>query len=153
EIDLKEKTPPAKPQAFLATKEKSAAPQVTRLHPGAGPRGRPLRLAIEGKNLDGIHVVTANAPGFSGTILPDGRTPTSLRAEISSPASTPAGIYPLTLQGPGGNSPALPFTVDLFSATSEQEPNDSPGRGQRIVLPTTLIGSIAKAGDVDFFQF
>jgi WD40 repeat protein len=40
-----------------------------------------------------------------------------------------------------------------FDQVKEQEPNDSPGTGQRIVLPVAVGGSLNKAGDVDFYRF
>src|SRR5439155_8861589 len=45
------------------------------------------------------------------------------------------------------------FIVDLFSAVAEKEPNDSPRTGQNISLPAAIVGSIGKAGEVDFFRF
>jgi hypothetical protein len=40
-----------------------------------------------------------------------------------------------------------------FDAVKEQEPNDSPGTGQKIALPAAVEGALNKAGDVDFYRF
>jgi hypothetical protein len=37
--------------------------------------------------------------------------------------------------------------------TEEQEPNDSPGTGQLVKLPVTIVGSLQRTGDVDWFRF
>jgi WD40 repeat protein len=36
---------------------------------------------------------------------------------------------------------------------SEKEPNDSPRTGQAVRLPATLLGTIGRAGDVDYYRF
>jgi hypothetical protein len=47
----------------------------------------------------------------------------------------------------------LPPTGPSFPHVAEIEPNDSPGTGQRISLPATVVGSLGKAGDIDFYRF
>jgi WD40 repeat protein len=47
----------------------------------------------------------------------------------------------------------LPLKGPAFPVVSEIEPNDSPGTGQTIHLPATVLGSLGKAGDVDFYRF
>ncbi len=154
ESGLKEKKVAVpKTQAQPAGQGKMPAPQATKIRPDWGQRGRPIRVTIEGKNLEKAATLAANAPGFTAAILSDGQSPTSLKAQITFPPLTPAGVYQLTLHGPAGTAAPIPFKVDLFSAQAEQEPNDSPGRGQRVSLPVTIAGAIDKAGDVDYFQF
>lgn len=139
-------------QALLAKNDKLPTPQVTSKSPDSGQRGRTIRLVLHGKNLDAISAIAAAHPGFKGVLLPGDRSATTLSAELFFPATTPAGVYPLTLRGPA-QSISIPFTVDLFPSSAEQEPNDSPGRGQKIALPATIIGSVGKAGDADYFRF
>src|SRR5439155_7077617 len=40
-----------------------------------------------------------------------------------------------------------------FPAVSEAASHDAPRLGQRIALPATVVGSINRAGDVDFYRF
>jgi hypothetical protein len=47
----------------------------------------------------------------------------------------------------------MPFTLDLFARVTESEPNDSPTRGQKITRPASIIGTISKPGDVDYYSF
>jgi hypothetical protein len=49
--------------------------------------------------------------------------------------------------------PLKPGKKDRFPTVQEVEPNDSPGTGQLVTLPATLVGAVGKAGDVDFFRF
>jgi hypothetical protein len=46
-----------------------------------------------------------------------------------------------------------PGTADRFGVLREAEPNDSPRTGQKVTLPVTIVGSLGKAGDVDYFRF
>jgi hypothetical protein len=40
-----------------------------------------------------------------------------------------------------------------FPTIKEVEPNDSPRTGQKVALPVTVLGSMGRAGDVDYFRF
>ena len=132
---------------------KPKPPQLTKLTPIAGQRGRAVRLVLEGKHVDQATELTANRPGVIAEILPAGKTPTRVEADVTFPAQTPAGVYQLTLKGPAGSSASLPFAVDLFPAVPEKEPNDFPVTGQVVSLPVTLTGTLSRAGDVDFYRF
>jgi len=134
-------------------KPKPTPPQAKKVTPDFGRRGLPLHLVFTGAHLDHVDSVTANHPGVGAKILAEGKGPTSVHVEVSFPPSTPAGVYQLTLNNAGGKSALLPFIVDPFPLTQEQEPNDSPGRSQAVTLPATVAGTIAKAGDVDFLRF
>jgi WD40 repeat protein len=133
---------PAKPQP----------PKLNKLTPDSGQRGKAVRVLLEGQNLDGVEVLSASKEARIA-IVPEGRTRTTLAIDLTLPPDTPAGNYPLSVKGPGGQSSALPFFVDLFPMVVEQEPNDAPTSGQKIALPASIAGSLNKAGDVDFFRF
>jgi hypothetical protein len=47
----------------------------------------------------------------------------------------------------------LSFKADPFPMVQEQEPNNSPGTGQKITLPVTIAGTLDRAGDVDYYRF
>ncbi len=48
---------------------------------------------------------------------------------------------------------AEPLPAKLFPLVTEVEPNDSPGTGQKITLPATVVGRLGKTGDIDFYRF
>jgi hypothetical protein len=132
---------------------KPKPPQLNKITPAFGPRGQTLRVVFEGKNLDSVTELIATQPGVSAKFVNDGRTPSSVPVDVTFPATAPAGVSQLSLKSPLGQTVALPFTVDLFPAVLEQEPNNSPTTGQKVNLPVTLVGSIGQAGDVDCFRF
>src|SRR5207245_1593196 len=61
--------------------------------------------------------------------------------------------YAVAVKGSAGPSSQAPFVVDLFPATAEKEPNNSLGTAQPISLPTTIIGALDQAGEIDYFRF
>jgi WD40 repeat protein len=132
---------------------KPKPPQAKKLTPDSGTRGKAVRVTVTGANLDAVSEGTINHPGATVRLLPEGRTASTLQAELTFPPTTPAGVYQLTLKSPAGPGAPLPFTVDLFDPVAETEPNDSPGTGQNITLPATVVGSLNRTGDVDFFRF
>jgi hypothetical protein len=46
-----------------------------------------------------------------------------------------------------------PAPADPFAKVDEAEPNDSPTTAQKVTLPASIHGSIARAGDVDYYRF
>jgi WD40 repeat protein len=132
---------------------KPTPPQAKKLVPASGVRGQAVRLTVEGAGLDAVSEASVNHSGATVRLLAEDRTASAVRAEVTFPATTPAGVYQLTLKNAAGQSAALPFTVDLFAPVTEQEPNNSPGTGQKLALPASVVGSIDRTGDVDFFRF
>ncbi len=55
-------------------------------------------------------------------------------------------------RSPQERAPRLP-QKDPLAEVKEKEPNDSPGTGQKISLPATVVGTLDRAGDVDFYRF
>jgi WD40 repeat protein len=132
---------------------KPKAPEASKVAPAAGQRGQAIRLTFEGKHLDSVTELVAAHPGVTSRLLADGRSAGTLQVEVTFPATTPAGIYPLRLKGPLGETKPLSFIVDPFAQAAEKEPNNSPGTGQSVTLPATVVGTIDRAGDVDFYRF
>jgi WD40 repeat protein len=132
---------------------KPMPPVAAKVSPDWGRRGQSVRIRFEGKHLDGVMALTASGPGVTARLVPEGRSPTALQAEVIFPAATPPGVYQLRLKSPAGESKPLSFTVDPFMLVREQEPNNSPGTGQKIGLPATVAGVLDRAGDTDYFRF
>jgi WD40 repeat protein len=132
---------------------KPMPPVVSKVSPTWGQRGQAVRLHFEGNHLDEATELIASQAGVLTRLLPEGRGPTTLQAEVTFPAITPPGAYQLRLKGPAGESKPLSFTVDSFPRLSEQEPNNSPDAGQKLTLPATVVGTIDRAGDIDCYRF
>jgi mono/diheme cytochrome c family protein len=132
---------------------KPKPPVLSRLTPSSGRVGVPVRLTFTGKHLDQALEVTATGTGVQAKLVTDSATPNSVQADVTFPADSPAGVYKLGLKSALGQTVQLPFTVDLFTPVQEVEPNDSPRTGQKVALPVSVVGSIGKPGDVDYYRF
>jgi hypothetical protein len=136
----------------LAEPLRPAPPQPNKITPAAGQRGKEIRAAVEGKDLEDVTEAVVSHPGVSVKVLAEGKTPTSLQLAIKFDQATPAGKYAITLNSPGGQA-AVNFIVDPFAEVPEKEPNNSPGTGQVIKLPASVVGSLQQTGDVDWYRF
>ncbi|MBY0524100.1 MAG: hypothetical protein K2R98_11915 [Gemmataceae bacterium] len=132
---------------------KPKPPQLNKLTPNSCRTGQTVRVTFEGKELDGNLELVAPVPGATAKFLAEGRTATSVQADVTFPATTPAGNYSLALKTAGGQTSAVAFIVDRFAPVPEQEPNESPSTGQKIDLPVSIAGTLGRAGDVDYFRF
>jgi WD40 repeat protein len=131
---------------------KPKVPILTKLTPSAGQRGQSLSVALEGKYLSGAEIIVS-APDTKAVVR-EGSKPDSLNLTLAFPATTPAGVYQVHVKTAAGQSKPLPFTVDPFAAVPESAASkDSPLTGQKISLPASVVGSIGRAGEVDFYRF
>jgi hypothetical protein len=103
-------------------------PFVTSLFPLGGRAGAPPAIKVKGWNL-GEAALTA--PGTN---------------------AEPA-VYRLTSSRQGFVSNPLPFALDTLPETSDQEPNNTPARAQKVKLPTIINGRMDRPGDADVFKF
>jgi hypothetical protein len=132
---------------------KPKPPEARRVEPAFAQRGMTARLRFEGKHLDGVTGATVSVPGAKLRVVPETQSETSVEVEAVFPASASPGMTTLTLTGPAGASGGVPFALDRFAATLEQEPNDAPSSGQRVTLSTAIHGHLERAGAVDYYRF
>ena len=135
-----------------------AKPEFLALTPRGIERGRSVRLELKGKNLIDIQSVEAGHPSIvASTVVPTGDSPSvageNVVIEVTAAADTPRGKYEVTVVTPGGKSGKLPIFVDDLAQGSEQEPNDRADQATIIGLPSTVWGTIATAGDADYYRF
>jgi hypothetical protein len=128
---------------------KPKPPELKKLTPTSGVRGKTVRVAFEGANLGNVTEIT----GVPAKLVAEGRTPTRIEADVTFPADAAPGVVNLGLKSPAGASANLPFTVDRYPAVAETGAKDSPRIGMKVALPATLVGVIHKAGDADYFRF
>src|SRR5207248_5207018 len=98
---------------------KPKPPQLTKVSPPAGQRGQSIRVTFEGKYLDTASEVLSNPPQVSAKLVAEGKSPSSIQADITLPADLPAGAVKLRIKTPAGQSAELPFIVDLFPTVAE----------------------------------
>jgi hypothetical protein len=139
--------------------EKPKPPKIAKITPNSSPRGRTTRVTFEAQHLEGAVALISSNPNIVGKPiaqkpLTTGAAPTkSIEFDLTLSKDLNAGAYELRLKNAAGEGNSLPFIVDLFAAVDEKEPNDSPRTGQKISLPAAVVGSIGKAGEMDFFRF
>ncbi|HZU34961.1 MAG TPA: c-type cytochrome domain-containing protein, partial [Gemmataceae bacterium] len=132
---------------------KPRPPRLVSIAPAALERGKKVSITLTGNHLEHVTKVVTNYPGVVIHVNTATQDPHRLQADLTFPASTLAGVYKLHVRSPAGQSADLALTVDAFSATLEQEPNDSATTAQSISLPTTVVGKLGRAGDVDYYRF
>src|SRR5439155_14984324 len=122
---------------------------IKTITPNAGPRDSLLIVTVEGGGLDRVTEATLPQLELTADILE--KAPNRLSLRLLVPPTTTAGRYLLSLKG--DEVASTNFIVDAFPAISEKEGNNSPGTGQIVSLPATVIGALDRAGDVDFYRF
>ncbi len=142
---------PNVPAVTTSAQKPLPKPEVKKVTPTEGRRGQTLRVTFEGNHLDAVSGLVFQVPGAEGKIAE--KSPAKLVAEIVFPPKTPASVEKIQLKNEAGLSAPVSFTVDPFPVVTVREGNNSPGQGQPITLPATLVGKLEKAGDVDFFRF
>ncbi|NOX55036.1 MAG: hypothetical protein GXP27_11495, partial [Planctomycetes bacterium] len=102
-------------------------PFVTSLFPLGGHVGDPIRVKVEGWNLDDPQI-----------LLPQ---------DTSQP-----GIHWIAVRSRGVVSNFWPFAVDTLPEIADQEPNNDPSGAQSVSLPTIVNGKIDQPDDWDVFR-
>jgi WD40 repeat protein len=129
-----------------------AAPKIERLAPNGGPRGAKVAVAVFGSNLEGVTAVTASAPDVRVRLERTENRHNALAVELDIGDRAPIGAVQLTFASPAGNV-TVPFAVDHFAAVAESGATDSARTATEVKLNSTLVGSIDRAGDVDYYRF
>ena len=131
--------------------EKPKPPTVGKLTPNFGPRGQTVRVSAEGQFLDGDLSVTASVAGV--TVKPAAGSATQRELEVAIGRDVPVGPVTLTFKTPAGASAPITFVVDRYPVSSDAAAIDSARRGRLIQLPTTVAGTLDRAGQADYFRF
>jgi hypothetical protein len=133
--------------------EKPKPPVLGSITPAAGTRGNTYRLQFQGQHLDEVSQIVSSNPAIKVELLPDSRGPQTVAAQVTIPADAAPGPVAFTLVSPAGKSGPHNFIVDRFAAVPESGSNASPRTGTPVQLPATLVGTIDRAGDMDYFRF
>lgn len=159
------------------TGNRTTPPTINSVAPLGVARGATLEMNVDGLNLAKTSAVYFSEPGIKARILrikelpdlPDIRlgsngTPSTvdlgplpprnqvtLELEVSPDAAV--GPVSMRLQTPLGTSPSARFEIEPYYGESpDKEPNDTPEDAFETYLPTILVGTISKPGDVDFYK-
>ena len=132
---------------------KPKPPTIASVTPDHAPRGRTVRVRIDGERLDTATGVHSSVKEVKVSIVATSRSRTRLEADVTVPADTPPGPVQLTLSSEGGDSNGVRFWADRFPAVREQGQTDSARQAMKVKLPASVVGSLDRAGDGDFFRF
>ena len=159
------------------TGNRTTPPIINSVAPLGMARGATVEVNVEGLNLAGASAVYFSEPGIQARIvrikelpdLPDIRlgsngTPSTVdlgplpprnqvTLELDISPDAPVGPVSLRLQTPLGTSPSARILVEpYFGESPDREPNDTPEEGFESYLPTILVGTISRPGDLDHYK-
>jgi len=126
---------------------------IASVTPDHAPRDKTVRVQIDGDQLDGVTGVRATPDNVKVTLVAAPRSRTRLEADLTIPSDVAPGPVELVLSSQGIDSKPVRFWADRFPAVREQGQTDSARKGMSIKLPATVVGSLDRAGDGDFFRF
>ncbi len=159
------------------TGNRTTPPTINSVSPLGVARGATVEMNVEGLNLAKTSAVYFSEPGIKARILhikelpdlPDirlgsagtvstvdlgplpPRNQVTLELEISPEVAI--GTVAMRLQTPLGTTPVARFAVEPYYGESpDREPNDTPDEAVETYLPTILVGTISKPGDVDYYK-
>jgi DNA-binding beta-propeller fold protein YncE len=135
----------------IPVKPKPAA--VAAIAPDHVARGQTLRVRFDGDRLDTVTAIRASVKGVEVAIRTEGRSRSRLEADMTVPVDAPVGPMQLVLASVGGDSNAVRFWIDRFPAIRERGMTDSARNAMPVKLPATVVGTLDRAGDIDFFRF
>src|SRR5262245_2251208 len=149
-------------------------PTVTSVAPAGVQRGTTFALTIEGANLANASAIQFSHPGIVGEItnvieLPyqpvvraKGATAAPIEdlfalhrllVKVHIDETIPAGRYNFRIKTPLGSTNTGSFYVGSLIEIPEAEPNNTPAEAHKIFYPSTVVGTIARSGDDDVFEF
>jgi WD40 repeat protein len=149
--------PLAVADAKPAPKPEPAA--LASISPRGIQRGKIVRVTFDGKNLSQATEVAFSGPtagGVTAKLVQDDETPKNpnrARADVTVAADAAPSVVRVSVKTPFGNTAELPLAIAPFPETAESGGNESQSTAQKITLPATLIGSVDRAGDTDYYRF
>jgi hypothetical protein len=149
-------------------------PMLTHVFPAGVQRGTTTEVTVHGRqNFAGVYKVLFEGEGLSAEVVPPkpedkkppdkkpdetkkGKTKPSVDSvtlKVTAAPDAPVGVRELRVATPRGVSSTGLIIVGDEPEVQEVEPNDSPEKAQRVMLPVTINGRIQAAEDVDQYRF
>jgi hypothetical protein len=153
----------------------TAPPTLQKVSPTGAQRGTRVTVTVEGTSIGGATRFIFSEPGFATTItavkevpieqpvmakgvvrtdapIEDRAKKYEITADVTIAPSVPHAVHAFRVETPLGVSNLLRFAVSSLVEIAEREPNGS-GAAQKVTLPSTLVGMLGSAGDVDTYEF
>lgn len=126
-------------------------PRIASYSPSFLPRGKTTQVQITGR---GLNLATALVgTGVSANIIKQQSTPIKLLADVTVAKNAPLGQLDLKLQSAIGESKPITVTIERFPALEVNGSIDSFSSGMKVTLDSTVTGTLARAGAIDFLRF
>ena len=129
---------------------KPKPPGLSKLTPNFGPRGQTTKIVLDGSNLGDDLSVSAGTPDVAVKLGTGNATKREL--EITVGKNVVPGPVSLTFKTAAGMA-SINFIVDRHPAVTDAASIDSARKGRTVSLPTTLAGTLDRAGQADYFRF
>ena len=153
----------------------TAPPTLQKVSPTGAQRGTRVAMTVEGTNIGGATRFIFSEPGFSTTITSVKEVPVEkpamakgvvrtdapiedrakkyeITADVTIAPNVPHAVHAFRVETPLGVSNLLRFAVSSLVEIAEREPNQTAA-AQKVTLPSTLVGALGTAGDVDAYEF
>jgi hypothetical protein len=130
---------------------KPKPPVLNRITPNAGTRGEAVRLVLDGSDLESVTQVILTLPSGPRELAAK-KADDGPGIVVSIPKDVPAGNHSIKARTPAGESASIPFIVDLFAPKSVGPGATVPNTTYLLDPPGTLVGSLARAGEVHYFR-
>jgi len=137
---------------------KATEPKITSIEPNSFRRGQSIDAVVTGTDLDEL-VEFKQSDSLNREIKVQllnakSDTPTSRSIRVTLDRDQlligPAELKPIAVRGP---LPPVRVWFDRFAPIPEVGSTDSPSSAMTIELPRTVVGTLDRSGDVDYFRF
>jgi hypothetical protein len=154
----------------LRADEPIIPPSLSKIWPVGMERGTTATFTLDGRNLSGAKAVIFDAPGITAKIsqitdLPEEAASKkfstaaavplakkqSALIEITVAKDVPPDVYRFRVQTPLGTSNMVPLAIGSLPEVKKSEKDMAPSLP--VVLPATMVGTIAAPGDSDHYEF
>lgn len=124
---------------------------VTTVSPDAVVKGHTTRVTLTGTHLQNAKAVHSAAAAIKFQIVK--AEATQLTLDVMTTADAVPGPITLTIATDAGESKPVRLFLDRFPMIKEAGLTDSARDGMKVPYPSTIVGTLDRNGDVDYFRF
>ncbi len=129
-------------------------PELSSISPRTAVRGTTAKLTLSGRNIADADALFVSPGNLQAKLLPsDGKDPNKIQCEVELPADLMPRMVSLRLHTPNGSTDDRAFYVGPYAEQGEKEDNDTAEKATPVEFPQTLVGTISRKGDRDFWRF
>jgi WD40 repeat protein len=129
---------------------KPVPPKLEKLTPIAVRVGATTTIVVSGANLDFGTQVSSSRSDVKVAVT--SRSAGALTLQVTVPRDALAGATNLECSNSAGKAAPIKLAIDRFKIVPEAGITDSTRAAPLVKLPATLVGSLDRAGDADYFR-